>query len=406
MDKKIIKMAMAAVFAAFVFCGCQKEPESSANGEIRHAKSSAENKVDDIAEEAKEASEIERSGKEIHAVIGTEENSVRIEASYPYISQHVYQMVLEKNDVLNENLLQGFLESDSGSIVDLSEERRKKAQQEEAENAKNTEDKAVCSVFGDSSFLVLADENKEAGFLGGTTGYYEDGQLKKKCGLIYKSGTETACNIGKRGEEAALADTEGESVKGNSEFSVGEAEHMLLAKLSKIDLEEIMVYEATMYQSEDFMFYELKFTPSYEGMGIVHEVGSVSAGEVYLSGYAWVCSDGVAFINLPGSLGKVKQKEECEKLLSWEQIEKIINVNLENGKIHGGNEVVLSQAEILYYPLFDEGKNEVELRPVWQVYIPMSAWMENDKLTEEIGTDGTVWNICVDAVSGEIVRME
>lgn len=404
MDKKIFKMALAASFAALLFCGCQKEPESSSDGGIRHAKSSAESKVADIVKD-RAGSPISREAKEINTLVGTKESGVNVKASYPHIPEHVYHMVLEKNSALKGELLQNFLEGDSGKIRDISDERKREAEQMEKEN-KNSEEKAVYAVFGDTSLCTITDGRKEAGFVHGTGGYYEDMDLKRKCDAIYKSGEETILSICKPGKAAGLADAEDETAGGSAGFSLGEAESMLLAKLSKIDLSEIMVYEAAMYQGGDFMFYELKFTSSYEGMGIVHEVGSVSEGEVYPSGYAWVCADGVAAIDLTECLGRVKQKEECEKLLSWEQIEEIITVNLHDGKIHGSSEVVMTEVEFLYYPSFDESKNEISLIPVWQIYIPMSAWIEDDKLSKEIGTNGAASNICVNAVSGEIMRME
>ena len=115
MDKKIFKMALAASFAALLFCGCQKEPESSSDGGIRHAKSSAESKVADIVKD-RAGSPISREAKEINTLVGTKESGVNVKASYPHIPEHVYHMVLEKNSALKGELLQNFLEGDSGKI--------------------------------------------------------------------------------------------------------------------------------------------------------------------------------------------------------------------------------------------------------------------------------------------------
>ena len=53
-----------------------------------------------------------------------------------------------------------------------------------------------------------------------------------------------------------------------------EAEKILLAKLSKIGMTEIDIYKITKYQYESVTFYEIEFTPSYDGLGVAHEFDS------------------------------------------------------------------------------------------------------------------------------------
>ena len=72
-----------------------------------------------------------------------------------------------------------------------------------------------------------------------------------------------------------------------------------------------------MYQKDDVMFYEIAFTPSYEGMGVAHEFGSISAGEIQPQGMAWVCEDGVAEVRLSACMGKVEQQEKCGAQSMW-----------------------------------------------------------------------------------------
>ena len=68
-----------------------------------------------------------------------------------------------------------------------------------------------------------------------------------------------------------------------------EAEEILLAKLSQIGMAEINIYKITRYQYESVIFYEIEFTPSYGGMGVIHEFGSITLGEIFPSGKAWIC---------------------------------------------------------------------------------------------------------------------
>ena len=262
----------------------------------------------------------------------------------------------------------------------------------EAANKKN-EEKAMTSTFGGESLYVVSDGEKEASFTWGTSAYYKDQELYNKCASIYKTATEKAFD--ETNIAAALSEN----------FSIKEAKTLLMDKLHPLQITEVHVYEAYMYESENFAFYEMQFTPSYEGMGVVHSFGSVAYGENFPEGRAWVCSDGVAEVSLTASLGETVQKDKYEEVLSWEQIENILELYLNSGKIQGSSKCVMSKVEFAYYPLLSEDESELELVPVWHIYIPLSAWVEDEELAEEIGMNGVAWNICVNAVSGEIVRV-
>ena len=83
-----------------------------------------------------------------------------------------------------------------------------------------------------------------------------------------------------------------------------------------------------------------------------------------------------------------------------------MEIYLNSGEINGSNRAVLTEATFLYYPTYKEDENKLELVPVWHIYTPMSAWLENDELMEAVAEDRFTWSICVNAVSGEIVRSE
>ena len=125
MRKKIFGVAMVTTLLVFTISGCQKAPESSTNNEILHAKDSVGEEVADLVEMTGTEAGIDRDMKDINCFIGTEENGIRIDAPAPYVPDNVYHMVLKENSALNMELLEDFLESDSGNISDLSEEQRK-----------------------------------------------------------------------------------------------------------------------------------------------------------------------------------------------------------------------------------------------------------------------------------------
>ena len=385
MRYKVLGLAVVTMLMSVGICGCQKASESSANGDILHAKDSVEDEVAAIVNQSQ--STTQNDVQEINSVIGTKDYVIRIQAQMPEVPQDVKTIVLGENETLTKEVLTEFLGSETGNIKDLSEEAQKEIEQSKAENEQG-EERAVFSIFGNAPIYKLSDQQKTASFSYGTGAYYQDELLYEKCAAIYKSADETVL------EEA------------DSKNIYMEAEKILLAKLSKIAMTEIDIYKITKYQYESVTFYEIEFTPSYDGLGVAHEFGSIASGEIFLLGTAWICEESIATLSLDDCLGKVETQEKCETVLSWGQIEKILEIYLNSGKINGSNQAVLTKATFLYYPIYKEDENKLELVPVWHIYTPMSAWMENEELTQAFAANGSIWSICVNAVSGEIVRSE
>ncbi|MDE6203393.1 MAG: hypothetical protein K2G19_07945, partial [Lachnospiraceae bacterium] len=246
MRNKIFKLLAVTVVMATLICGCQKEPESTADGAVRHAKDTVENEVAGIV--GGNPAGAENNRQDIDCLIGTEDNGMRIQAQMPEIPQNVYRMVLKENETLTKELLADFLESDTGNISDLSEEASREAEQSEKDNAQG-EDRAVYSVFGSGIIYELSAGQKTAVFSHGTSAYYQDDALYEKCISIYKSV-----------KESVLKKTDYTDI-------YKEAEELLSGRLSKIGVKEIYIYKITQYQSESATFYEIEFTPSYDGMG-------------------------------------------------------------------------------------------------------------------------------------------
>ena len=385
MKNKVFRLVVVTILMSIGICGCQKAPERSANRDILHAKDSVEDEMAAIVNESESA--MENDMQEINSTIGTGDNVITIRAQMPDVPQNVYNMVLGENETLTKGVLTEFLGSETGNIKDLSEEAQKEMEQIKEENEQG-EERAEYSVFGNAPIYKLSDEQKTASFSYGTGAYYQDELLYEKCASIYKSADETV-----------LKEADSKNVYMN-------AEKILLAKLSLIGMTEIDIYKITQYQKENVTFYEIEFTPSYEGMGIVHEFGSIASGEIFPSGKAWICEESIATLSLDACIGKVETQEKCETVLSWSQIEKILETNLNSGKINGSNKAVLTEVEFLYYPIYKEDENKLELVPVWHIYTPMSVWTKNEELAEAFTENGSIWSICVNAVSGEIVRSE
>ena len=420
MRKKILKTTAAAVLLALTMCSCQKAPEASADEKILHAKDSLEDEIAGIVEAdggetGGEYTEEEGTGgagtaggpepgngdlgmelfggqDAIDCLIGTEENGIRIQDPVVQAPEGVYHMVLGENTSMDKELLKAFLDSDSGEIQDLSEQEAQELAQERNEDPEAWVDMPM---FGTGPLYVLTDGTKRASFDRGTYAYYKDQALRDRCAAIFQLENET------RFGENELAD----AAAGSADFSIQDALSMLLEKIGALQITEIHVSEVYMYESGDFMFYEIYYMPSWEGMGTVHDFGSVSFGEHFPFCQAWVCSEGVAEVFLDTSAAEVIQKERCEGVLTWEQVTQLLETYLADGRIHGSSKAALTDVELAYYPFLSEDEKELELVPVWQLQVPLAVHIEDSTMSEEFGTKGAAWNICIDAVTGELLRV-
>jgi hypothetical protein len=397
MKKKFLSVLIAGALGACVLTGCQKAPEASADSDVYHAKSSLEGAVEKIAAKESDANttgtDTPKSGGSCDALVGTEENGIWICAEVPAAPQTVQTLTLQKRDDWDTEKLREALDSESGNVQDITAEYL--AQREKELNDMNEEDKPVEWLnFGDDSLMILSDGQKEVSFARNTSVSYVDEILKKNCDAIYKKAPEIDVT---RDSETAPA-----------QFSVSHAKDILLEKLAVLDITEIHFSRALYYELDETAFYELAFTPSYETIGIASEFGQIVLGEVQPRGTAWITEDGIATMRLEDYCGKITEQSENGKILTFSQVTDILGKYLENNTFCGNPKAKLTQAELVYYPTLRE--SELILTPAWHIYIPLNEMMDamesGDKAWQETVENGMAWNIYLDAVTGELIKVE
>ena len=397
MKKKFLSVLIAGALGACVLTGCQKAPEASADSDVYHAKSSLEGAVEKIAAKESDANttgtDTPKSGESCDALVGTEENGIWICAEVPAAPQTVQTLTLQKRDDWDTEKLREALDSESGNVQDITAEYL--AQREKELNDMNEEDKPVEWLnFGDDSLMILSDGQKEVSFARNTSVSYVDEILKKNCDAIYKKAPEIDVT---RDSETAPA-----------QFSVSHAKDILLEKLAVLDITEIHFSRALYYELDETAFYELAFTPSYETIGVASEFGQIVLGEVQPRGTAWITEDGIATMRLEDYCGKITEQSENGKILTFSQVTDILGKYLENNTFCGNPKAKLTQAELVYYPTLRE--SELILTPAWHIYIPLNEMMDamesGDKAWQETAENGMAWNIYLDAVTGELIKVE
>lgn len=397
MKKRLIGALLTAVMGACFLAGCRQAPELSKSGEIPHAKSSVEQAVENTAAQSAEA--VPEPGGLYDAVIGTQENGLWICAEIPAVPGTVNQLTLQPRDDLNEALLEVFLDSQNGEVRNITQEYL--AEQEallnvppEAYNAGDgieTSAPAETAHFGDDSLLMLSDGERTASFVRNTTANYEDESLLQSCQAIQKRAQERNLTWSRENTGAS--------------FSLAQAQELLLEKLEPLGIAEISLSEIYYYELDGSAFYEILFTPSYEGIGIAHEFGQIGTTEVLPDAMAWVTADGVAQLHLGEILGKVTEQVSTGNILSFSQAADILAKYLESGTICGCAEAKLTQAELVYYPNYQDP--QLILKPAWHICVPLQQRIESeDPAYNQLFENSAAWNIYLDAVTGELLRVE
>ena len=397
MKKKFLSVLIAGALGICVLTGCQKAPEASADSDVYHAKSSLEGEVENIVTKESDTNtagtDKPKSGGSYDALVGTEENGIWICAEVPAAPQTVQTLTLQKRDDWDMEKLREVLGSESGNVQDITAEYLAQREKELSEMAE--EDKpGEWLNFGDDSLMILSDGQKEVSFARNTSVSYVDEILKKNCDAIYKKAPEI--------------DVTGDSETAPARFPVSHAEDILLEKLAVLDITEIHISRALYYELDGTAFYELAFTPSYETIGVASEFGQIVLGEVQPRGTAWITEDGIVTMRLEDYCGKITEQSENGNILTFSQVTDILEEYLENNTFCGNSKAKLTQAELVYYPKLQE--SELILTPAWHIYIPLNEMMDamesGDKAWQEAAENGTAWNIYLDAVTGELIKVE
>ena len=400
MRKKLIKILMPLFMAAVLLAGCQKAPEAANDDEILRAKSNTDEAIEAIVSEeeetcAGEAKEASKGGEAVSVVLGADGNRMRIEAEIPAVPGELSTLTMQADSRLNEELLRDFLDP-QGEVKDYTEQL---LAEEEAErqriaeiDEKLGEGSSIVEIpgVGDGSTLALTDGNRKAVLWGKTGGSYMDVSLKEKCLAAAQEIGEVLEGLDVKDENA-----------GDASFSLQDAKALLMRKLSVLGVEDVYLSEAYFYETESFAFYEMQFCPVVDGIPIACCFGQQDASRVYPNGYAWVSAEGVAEVSLWNCLMEQVSAAEKEKILSFDKVQKLLETYLKDGSLQCVEDVPFSTAELVYGVELRDGK--LELSPRWSVHMDLEEYVE---YAGQTGSTDPVWNIYMDAVTGELVEVQ
>ena len=404
MKRKLMKIWIPFLMSAVLLAGCQKAPETANDDEILRAKGSSDEMVEAIVngEDGETGTEgmqagsgaegTKAAGGTVSVVLGEGKNRMRIEAKLSAAPDAASILTMQMNSSLNEESLRNFLEP-QGEVKDFTEELLA-AEEAERQRAAEIDEKlgegsSIVEIpgVGDKSTLALTDGNRKAVLWGKTGGSYEDGSLKEKCLAVAK-------------EAAEEVDVKDENAGGLS-FSLGDAKALLMKKLSVLGVEDIYLEKAYFYEADDFSFFEMQFSPVAGGIPIAGSYGYEDSSRVYPNGYSYVSAEGVAEIGMWNCLMEQVSATEKEKILSFDKIQKLLETYLKDGSLQCTEDVPFSTAELVYGVEQKDGK--LLLSPLWSVHMDLGEYVEYSGQT---GGADAVWNIYIDAVTGELVEVQ
>lgn len=396
MKKKTAKTGILLFMSLVLLTACQKAPEVSGDDEILRAKGSSEDAVETIVNEEEPSvtsAETENTAAEtVSVVLGGGDSRMKIEAEVAAVPDTINTLTMQADNSLDEEALRSFLEP-QGEVKDISEEvlaAEEAERQRVAEiDEKLGEGSSMVEIagVGDNSRLALTDGNRTAVLFGKTGGSYEDTLLLEKC---YAAANQEE-------QELDLKDAEA----GDPFFSLQDAKALLIRKLSFLGIEDVWLSSAYFYKQDGFLCYQMQFFPVVDGIPIAYSFGQQDITEVHPEGVAWVCEEGVANIGLWNCCMEQVSAEENEKILSFHKVQEVLETYLDDGSLQCVEDVPFSTVELVYHVKLKDGK--LELAPVWNVHMDLGEYVE---YSGETGRSDFIWNIYIDAVTGELVMVQ
>lgn len=400
MRRKSLCFTMAAVLCMFGLTGCQKAPDVVEKNGIMHAQGNMEKQVQGIAaEDSLQAGDgLDKEAGQYQGTVGTGNNIININAEIPALPAQLYTITLKSDEGLDKNALLAFLDSESGSVEDTSEEYLKEIEENDRYNSTpdGNGERFLYSKFGDHSANRLGDGKKEASFSGHTSAYYLDYGLREKYFEVYSKDEGYS-----KDAKETLVSQEGMD---EGSFSAGRAKEILLDKLKAVGVSELAFQKIYYIEGDDSSFYQMEFVPAYDGIAVDIGADSYALGQVSPNGFAIVSEEGVAEVTLTNFCGSVTDKASVTAI-SFEQVLEILEQYLDSGILKSDGTIIYDRVELNYYPVPNpapamneiEYKTELVLTPIWHIYMPLDEYVEGD-----YGNAVGPVHICVNAITGEL----
>lgn len=366
--------------------GCAKAPETKVENGISYAESEVEQQIDELLgtpdkeyDMLKETSE----GCRCEGTLGSGDNKLVLDFCVDNPEQKQCNRISVQ--ALQEPIAQEKIEEilfDGEKAVDITEKEPEEEKVSGDEVPVNEEN------FSSEYRMVLENQQGTKVFSRSTDSsfYYENTPLLEKYNEI----------AGESGNETFDYDIEPNFTCGMAEQQAKE----VLRSLCNIEIETKSV-KALYNGSEGY--YEISFTVSESGIPVASNDYLVGAEHVVqVQGNIWIGREGIACITGDNMLWK-ETETSAQTCISLEKALELLEKYVEEGKLSGGDNMVLDKCELAYLPV-TEDLQTVELLPVWRFYISteqMIQMLEGENYPANAAKD-----ISINAVDGSLTYLQ
>ena len=193
----------------------------------------------------------------------------------------------------------------------------------------------------------------------------------------------------------------------SNDFTIDDAWNMLVEKYKQADLGDIekqCIY--TIYYEDGDSEYGIDYTQLVNGLPLVTSAGSASLNDLQtlVHGNAIVSKDGISEIQSEYTFWEITGEEDTEIIDIYKLME-LLAKYAADGKIKCSDKIIYKRCELSYLPDTKDWQT-ANLTPVWRVYIPYAEYEKITEENQELWGKNITMSIVIDAVTGDIIRVD
>lgn len=386
MRTPILKIWLLFICMSIFLAGCSKTPEMKEGGETAKAKQSESSDgaketvtmADNISEYVTKTDD----GYICNMMIGESDNVFRLDAEVKNNSNRTKKLEAKLNitDLDKGKMINAFFD-DAENVNDISN------QLIEDINSPLDDGQIKNEYSFDTNHILNLrknDGNSEVIIKDDSFCYHNISLMKKKTEL-------------KREIETDIS----------NDFTMDDAWNMLVEKYKKADLGDIekqCIY--TIYYEDGDSEYGIDYTQLVNGLPLVTSAGSASLNDLQtlVHGNAIVSKDGISGIQSEYTFWEITGEEDTEIIDIYKLME-LLAKYVADGTIKCSDKMIYKRCELSYLPDTKDWQT-ANLTPVWRVYIPYAEYEKITGENQELLGKNITMSIVIDAVTGDMIRVD
>lgn len=379
--------SIVALLLCLLLCGCADAPDANSNNGISYALTETDREVLNIIENSADTPDTSLENEYFVCSIQAADNILNINAEackefktgYSFLSAEPYPGAVKIDMVEDIFFQQGHLVREGMEPV--------------GNELSGQADKAIFTAMNSTKTYYLDSSDGNIHFCGSDAGFtYCNDELV----TLYKQ-----VDFG----EVLLEDN---NVDISEQFTVKQAEEQIVNTLSEILDMPVKIYSCkTVHNGNGAGYYDFHIVPVLGNHAIAINDLTVNADNVVdVFGRVIIGQEGISQIEATNFLWKSLANGEEENFLSFAKVKTLLQYYMEKDSISASEYITFTKAELVWFPTTNDWST-ANLIPVWRFYVP--NWERTHlepNIMQNIFEEHIPLDICIDAVTGELVRLE